>query len=212
MHTYLGACAGLTAADVDGRLVGEAAVTYVEGYLWDSPAMQAAVLKAAAAAHAAGRRFSLTLSDSFWVDRHRASFRDLVDGPIDILFGNEVEVMALYQVATLAEALAAVRGRCEIAVVTRSEKGSIILSGEETVEVEAEPVARLVDTTGAGDLYAAGFLYGLTAGRPLAECGLLGSIAAAEVIGHFGARPEADLAALAAARLARPATSPTTPR
>ncbi|NNG04620.1 MAG: adenosine kinase [Inquilinus sp.] len=200
MNTMLGACVELGPEDIDPAVVGGAEITYLEGYLWDKPTAKEAFLKAAAIAHDSGRRVSLTLSDPFCVDRHRDSFRTLIAGHIDILFGNEHEVMALYQVDTLEAALDRVRGECAIAAITRSEAGSLVLHDGRTEEVPAEPVAALVDSTGAGDLYAAGFLYGLTAGRAPAECGRLGSIAAAEVIGHIGARPEASLAELVATR------------
>lgn len=201
MNTYLGACVELTPGDVDPETIRAAAVTYMEGYLWDPPAAKEAFLKAAAIAHGAGRRVSLTLSDSFCVDRHRDSFRALVDDHIDILFGNEHEVMALYQVASIEAALEAVAGRAEIAVITRSAAGSIVLAGGHRIAVPAAPVDELVDTTGAGDLYAAGFLYGLTRGLDLGDCGRIGSIAAAEVISHVGARPQTTLADLLPAAL-----------
>lgn len=190
MNTYLGACTGLGPSDIDPALVGSAAVTYVEGYLWDAPAAKQAVLKAFDAAHAQDRLVSITLSDSFCVHRYRSEFRDLLRTKIDILFGNEAEIKALYEVESFDEAMEAVRGEAKIAVLTRSEKGSIVLKGSETWVVPAAPAARVVDTTGAGDLYAAGFLFGFTHGKPLAECARLGGIAAAEIISHVGARPE----------------------
>ena len=190
MNTYLGACTGLGPDDIDPKLVGAAQVTYVEGYLWDAPAAKQAVLKAFEAAHAQGRQVSITLSDSFCVHRYRDEFRDLVRNRIDILFGNEAEIKALYQVESFDEAMAAVRREARIAVLTRSEKGSVVIKGSETWAVPASPAARIVDTTGAGDLYAAGFLFGFTHGKPLAECARLGGVAAAEIISHVGARPE----------------------
>ena len=190
MNTYLGACTGLGPSDIDPALVGSAAVTYVEGYLWVAPAAKQAVLKAFEAAHAQGRQVSITLSDSFCVHRYRDEFRDLVRNRIDILFGNEAEIKALYQVESFDEAMAAVRREARIAVLTRSEKGSVVIKGSETWAVPASPAARIVDTTGAGDLYAAGFLFGFTHGKPLAECARLGGVAAAEIISHVGARPE----------------------
>ena len=198
MNTFLGACVTLDESDVDAALVADAAVTYLEGYLFDPPAAQAAFRKAAAAAHAAGRQVALSLSDAFCVNRHRAAFRELVAGHVDILFANETEITALYERNSFEEAAEAVRGDVGLAVLTRSEAGSVILRGAETVEIAAEPT-RLVDTTGAGDAYAAGFLTGLTAGKPLPMCGRMGSIAAAEVISHYGARPESDLKKLMAA-------------
>jgi fructokinase len=197
MNTFLGACVTLGEADVDEALVAAAAVTYLEGYLFDPPAAQAAFRKAAAAAHAAGRQVALSLSDAFCVDRHRAAFRDLVAGHVDILFANETEITSLYQENTFEAAAEAARQDVALAALTRSEAGSIILRGAETVEIGAKPT-HVVDTTGAGDAYAAGFLAGLTAGKPLPACGRLGSIAAAEVISHYGARPEANMKELAA--------------
>ncbi|MBN9537436.1 MAG: adenosine kinase [Reyranella sp.] len=196
MNTYLGACTGLGPNDIDTARVGAAQVTYVEGYLWDAPAAKQAVLKAFDAAHAAGRKVSITLSDSFCVHRYRDEFRDLVRNKVDILFGNEAEIKALYEVETFEQALEAVRKDAKIAALTRSEKGSVVVKGSETYEVPAAPVAKVVDTTGAGDLYAAGFLFGFTHGKPLAECARLGGIAAAEVISHVGARPEKALSGL----------------
>ncbi|MBN8901577.1 MAG: adenosine kinase [Rhodospirillales bacterium 69-11] len=192
MNTFLGACVALNESDIDEALVASAAVTYLEGYLFDPPAAQAAFRKAAAAAHAAGRQVALSLSDAFCVDRHRAAFRELVAGHVDILFANETEITSLYEENTFEAAAEAARRDVAVAALTRSEAGSIIVRGAETVEVAAEPT-RVVDTTGAGDAYAAGFLHGLTAGKSLPVCGRLGSIAAAEVISHYGARPEADL-------------------
>ncbi len=190
MSTYLGACTGLGPGDIDAARVGSAAVTYVEGYLWDAPEAKKAVLKAFDAAHAAGRQVSITLSDSFCVDRYRAEFRDLIRNKVDILFANEAEIKSLYQVKSFDEALAATRAEGKIAALTRSEKGSVVVKGAETHAVAAAPVAKVVDTTGAGDLYASGFLFGLTRGKPLGECARLGGIAAAEIISHVGARPE----------------------
>ena len=198
MNTFLGACVTLGEADIDEALVASAAVTYLEGYLFDPPAAQAAFYKAARAAHAAGRQVALSLSDAFCVDRHRAAFRELVAGHVDILFANETEITSLYEENTFEAAAAAVRRDVALAALTRSEAGSLILRGTETVAVAAEPT-KLVDTTGAGDAYAAGFLAGLTAGKSLPACGRMGSIAAAEIISHYGARPEADLRELVAA-------------
>ena len=198
MNTYLGACTAFGEADLDLALIAGSRITYLEGYLFDPPAAQAAFRAAAAAAHAAGRQVALSLSDAFCVDRHRAAFRALVAGHVDILFANEAEIVALYETPTFESAAEAARADVALVALTRSEAGSVVLRGAERVDVAAEP-ARVVDTTGAGDVYAAGFLAGLTTGRGLAACGRLGSIAAAEVIGHFGARPEADLRALAAA-------------
>jgi len=197
MNTFLGACVKLDERDVDESLVAAAAVTYLEGYLFDPPAAQAAFRKAAAAAHAAGRQVALSLSDAFCVDRHRAAFRELVARDVDILFANETEITSLYEENTFEAAAEAARRDVALAALTRSEAGSIILRGAESAEVAAQPT-RVVDTTGAGDAYAAGFLAGYTAGRPLPVCGRMGSIAAAEVISHYGARPETDLKKLLA--------------
>ncbi|MFI5032730.1 MAG: adenosine kinase [Reyranellales bacterium] len=193
MNTYLGACTGLGPNDIDTKVVAAAQVTYVEGYLWDEPEAKKAVLKAFDTAHAAGKLVSITLSDSFCVDRYRDEFRALVRDKIDILFGNESEIKSLYQVDLFEKALEATRKEAKIAALTRSEKGSVVIKGSETYEVPAAPVAKVVDTTGAGDLYASGFLYGFTRNKPLAECARLGGIAAAEIISHVGARPETPL-------------------
>jgi sugar/nucleoside kinase (ribokinase family) len=193
MNTYLGACTGLGPNDIDTKVVAAAQVTYVEGYLWDEPEAKKAVLKAFDTAHAAGRLVSITLSDSFCVGRYRDEFRALVRDKIDILFGNEAEIKSLYQVDSFDKAMEAARKEAKIAALTRSEKGSVVIKGSETWEVPAAPVAKVVDTTGAGDLYASGFLYGFTRGKPLAECARLGGLAAAEIISHVGARPETPL-------------------
>jgi fructokinase len=198
MNTFLGACVSFGPDDVDAAEVASAAVTYMEGYLFDPPAAQQAFRKAAKIAHDAGRQVSLTLSDPFCVGRHRAAFRDLVKHQVDILFANEAELLSLYETADFATALAAVRQEVGLAAVTRSEKGSVIAAGAETVEVKAVPT-QVVDTTGAGDAYAAGFLAAHAKALPLAERGRWGSVAAAEAISHFGARPQADLRALVAA-------------
>ena len=196
MNTYLGACIELGPEDVDASLVAHAKVTYLEGYLWDPPAAKAAFLKAAKIAHDAGRKVALSLSDAFCVGRHRAEFRELVHDHVDILFANELEIRSLWQVESFDQALQATRGHCEVAALTRSARGSIILMGEEVHVIDAQPVAHVVDTTGAGDLYAAGFLYGFTGGRGPYDSGRIGAIAAAEVITHFGARPETSLSEL----------------
>ncbi len=188
MNTYLGVSELLGPDDVDTNLVARAKVTYLEGYLWDKPEAMAAYRTAAEAAHAAGGRVSLTLSDSFCVARHRDEFLDLVESQVDVLFANEPEITELYGVASFDEALQKVRYHCEIAALTRSAKGSVIVAGDEVHVIDAHPTP-VVDTTGAGDQYAAGFLYGLTHNMPLTTCGKLASMAAAEVISHFGARP-----------------------
>jgi sugar/nucleoside kinase (ribokinase family) len=194
MNTYLGASATLCADHLDLDLIRSAKVTFLEGYLFDRDDAKEAFRLAARTAHEAGRKVALTLSDSFCVDRHRDDFSDLVAGGVDILFANEEEIMKLYGASSFDDGVDAVRGHCEIAAVTRGSKGSVIVTDAERVEVAAHPVAKLVDTTGAGDLYAAGFLYGWSQDRPLAECGRLGSIAASAVIGHIGPRPGMSLA------------------
>jgi sugar/nucleoside kinase (ribokinase family) len=196
MNTYLVACIELSAADVHPAMIEGARVTYLEGYLWDPPAAKQAFLKAAAIAHGAGRKVALSLSDPFCVDRHRGELRDLLRDHVDILFANEAEICSLWQVEGFDAALQATRGLCDLAALTRSEKGSLVLAGEETHVVDAAPVARVVDTTGAGDLYAAGFLYGYCRGLSPHACGSLGAMAAAEAISHFGARPQTPLAQL----------------
>ncbi|MFQ6017663.1 MAG: adenosine kinase [Kiloniellaceae bacterium] len=201
MGTFLGAAVELGPGDLDAGLIRDAKVTYLEGYLWDAPAAKAAFLDAARMAHEAGRKVALSLSDPLCVDRHRESFRELVRHHVDVLFANEAEIRSLFEVGTFDRALQEVRGRCEVAALTRSARGSVILAGEAVHVVDAAPVDHIVDTTGAGDLYAAGFLYGYTQGRGLYHCGRIGAIAAAEAISHFGARPETPLGALVAERL-----------
>jgi sugar/nucleoside kinase (ribokinase family) len=193
MNTYLGASNNLTPADIEAQIVASARVTYMEGYLWDRPSAREAFKLAARLAHQAGRQTSLTLSDSFCVERHRGSFLELIRGGIDILFANEKEITWLYQVRDFDDALQAVRKDCEIAALTRSEAGCVIVKGQEIHVVPAHPVPKVVDATGAGDLFAAGFLYGYTQSRSLADCGRLGALAAAEIISHVGARPEVNL-------------------
>ncbi len=177
------------------------AVLYLEGYLWDPPAPRAAMREAIRIARAAGRKVAFTLSDVFCVEGHRDDFLSLLGTHVDILFGNENEVRALYRTDDLATAMTELARHATITVVTRSEKGAVVIAGGERIEVPAEPVARVVDTTGAGDLFAGGFLHGVVAGRPLADCARIGGIAAAEIIGHYGARSEVDLKALIAQRL-----------
>jgi sugar/nucleoside kinase (ribokinase family) len=196
MNTYLGVSSLLTPEDVDEALVARAKVVYLEGYLFDRDGAKEAYRKAAAAAHAAGGKVSLTLSDSFCVDRHRGDFLDLVAHEVDLLFANEDELAALYGVSSFDAAAEAVAHDCEIAAVTRGAAGSVVVTRDGTVPIAVEPVAEVVDTTGAGDLYAAGFLYGFTSSRSLQECGRFGSIAAAEVISHVGARPLVPLSRL----------------
>ncbi|MEO5335448.1 MAG: adenosine kinase [Magnetospirillum sp. WYHS-4] len=201
MQTYLGACTQLYPDDIDPDLVAASQVTYLEGYLWDPPHAKDAFVKAARIAKEAGRKVALSLSDPFCVDRHRDDFLTLLADHVDVLFANEAEIKHLYKAESFDAALQQVRGHCEIAALTRGEKGSVVVAGEELHVVDAEPVIRVVDTTGAGDAYAAGFLFGLTAGKNLATCARLGGIAAAEIISHLGARPETPLRPLAEARL-----------
>jgi sugar/nucleoside kinase (ribokinase family) len=198
MSTFLGASVRLGPADVDRRLIARGKILYLEGYLFDPPEAQEAFRAAAAIAHEAGRKVALTLSDPFCVERHRAAFLDLVEHHVDILFANELEICALYQVRDFDAALPHVRGHCELAALTRSAKGSVLVNGDRMHVVRAHPVEAVVDTTGAGDLYASGVLYGLAQGLDLPTCGRLGSLAAAEVIAHVGARPMVPLAELAA--------------
>ena len=194
MNTYLGACVELGPEDVEADKAAGAKVTYFEGYLWDPPRAKEAIRLTAGHAHAAGREVSMTLSDSFCVDRYRDEFLDLMrTGTVDIVFANESELKALYQTASFEAGLDAIRKDCRLAAVTRSEKGSVVVRGDETVTVEAIEIAELVDTTGAGDLYAAGFLHGYTTGRSLADCGRLGSLAAGLVIQQVGPRPRQNL-------------------
>lgn len=195
MCTHLGAAVWIAPSDLDENMLKGAAITYLEGYLFDRPRAKQTFIKAQEIAHGAGRKVSLTLSDSFCVERHRAAFLDLIK-QVDILFANEAEILSLYQTKNFDEAVYRAKEDCELAVLTRSAKGSLVVSGDETVEIKAEPVAKVVDTTGAGDMYAAGFLYGLTQKLPLAECGRIASIAAAEIITHVGARPQTDLSRL----------------
>ena len=195
MQTYLGACVELTPADVDEALIEGAQVTYLEGYLWDRPDAKEAFLKAAALAHKAGRKVALSLSDPFCVERHRDSFLTLLADHVDLVFANESEITALYQ-SELDQAISAVRGHVELAAITRGEQGSTVVTRDGTVSVPAELTPRLVDTTGAGDLYAAGFLYAYTHGKDASLCARIGGICAAEIISHMGPRPETNLARL----------------
>lgn len=199
MNTFLGACQNLTEDDIDETLVKQSKIVYLEGYLWDPPAAKAAFVKASKIARAAGQRVALTLSDAFCVDRYRNEFLELVRSEaVQILFANESELHSLYQTADFDTAVLQLRGEGILGVVTRSEKGSIVVTKDEVIAVPAVPVEQVVDTTGAGDLFAAGFLAGLTKGKDLATCARLGALAASEIIQHIGARPQADLAQLAA--------------
>ena len=193
MNTYLGVSTHLAFDDVDAELVETGAVLYMEGYLFDRDEAKSAFRRAAERAHTKGRVVSLTLSDSFCVDRHRNDFRALVRDEIDLLFANEDELLSLYQTDVFDDAVAQLRKECHIACVTRSEKGSVIVTPIDVHSVPAKKVARVVDTTGAGDLFAAGFLRGFTRGFDLTHCAQMGAIAAAEVISHVGPRPEVSL-------------------
>ena len=198
MSTYLGASGALYPEDVDPRLIEASQVVYLEGYLWDDQRAKAAMQRAIEIAEGAGRTVAMTLSDPFCVDRHRDDFMRLVDDHVDVLFANEDEITSLFRMDSFDDALQAVRAhRCTYAALTRSAKGSIIVHGDEVHVIDAAPVEHVVDTTGAGDMYAAGFLFGLTHGADAATCGRLGSVAAAEVVSHIGARPEGDLRAIA---------------
>ena len=198
MQTYLGISVELGPDDIDEGAIRDSQITYLEGYLFDPPAAKQAFVKAAEIAHAAGRKVALTLSDPFCVDRHRAEFMHLISGHVDIVFANEEETKSLFEVDDFDAALQQMRGHCDIAALTRSEKGSVIVAGDDIHVVDAAPVDKVVDTTGAGDLFAAGFLYGLTRDRSLVDCGRIGGLAAAEIIGHYGARPEVSLKKLLA--------------
>lgn len=202
MNTFLGASQHLRASAIDADLIASAKVLYLEGYLWDPDLPRNAMRGAISAARDAGREVAFTLSDAFLLDRHGDDFRNLIaDGEIDILFANEAELLGLTGAATFEDGLAALAPQLPVLVVTRSEKGAVAIQGGERVEVPAEPVVRVVDTTGAGDSFAAGFLHGHVNGASLSDCLTMGAVAAAEVIGHYGARPEADLKALVAQRL-----------
>lgn len=192
MNTYLGACGRLTEDDINADEIAGAGIVYVEGYLWDREEAKKAVLKAMKLAHENGALVSLTLSDSFCVDRFRAEFLDLVQNHVDILFANEAEILSLFQVDSFEEAEAALKPHVKVAAITRSEAGCVAMTPSERVAVPAYP-ADVEDTTGAGDLFAAGFLFGYATGRSLEDCGKLGCFAASEIISHVGARPDVNL-------------------
>ncbi len=203
MNTFLGASQYLPEAALDRDLIASAAILYLEGYLWDPEQPRAAMRSAIDIARGAGRKVAFTLSDAFCIERHRGDFRALIDGgQIDILFANESEILSLTEEKNFDTAVADMAAKVPLLVVTRGEHGAIAVEGgTRFFSVPAEPIDKVVDTTGAGDLFAAGFLAGLAQGRPVADCLTMGAVAAAEVIGHYGARPEADLGALVAARL-----------
>ena len=199
MCTYLGASTELTADDVDPSVIEASAILYLEGYLFDPVEARRAFAKASAIARTSNRLIAITLSDAFVVERHREALLGFIDSQVDIVFGNEVELASLFQTDDFDAAAAAMAGRARIAAITRSEAGSVVLAGDQRIAVPAVAVQKVVDTTGAGDQYAAGFLFGLARGRPLNVCGRLGSLAAAEVISHYGPRPQTSLRDLAAA-------------
>jgi sugar/nucleoside kinase (ribokinase family) len=201
MQTYLGACIELGPEDIDEDLIVGSEVTYLEGYLFDPPRAKEAFRKAAKLAHGAGRKVSLSLSDSFCVNRHRTEFLDFVQSHTDILFANESEITSLFQTDDFDTALQKAKGVCPIVVLTRSAKGSVVVANDELHVIDAEKVTKVEDTTGAGDLFAAGFLWAHTQGRSLHDSAKAGGIAAAEVISHIGARPGSDLAKLMAEKL-----------
>lgn len=192
MNTFLGACQELSVDDVDEDQIRRASITYLEGYLWDPPAAKEAFLKAMDIAHDAGNRVALTLSDSFCVDRYHSEFLELVENQVDILFANEAEIKALFATDSFDKAALEAAKHLHFAVLTRSEKGAVIVTDGQMIPIPAHPT-EVVDTTGAGDLYAGGFLYGLTQGKDALDCGRIAAMAAAEIISHVGARPEADL-------------------
>ena len=196
MNTYLGVSSLLCPTDIDADAVAAGQVLYMEGYLYDRPEAKEAFRYAAHVAHANERLVSLTLSDSFCVDRHRSDFRALVSDEVDLLFGNEDELMSLYEVGSMDDALAAVRVDCSLAVITVGADGCMVVTPDDVLPAPAQPVDHVLDTTGAGDLFAAGFLYGYTRRRSLSECAHLGAIAAAEVISHVGPRPLVELRTL----------------
>jgi sugar/nucleoside kinase (ribokinase family) len=201
MCTYLGASVGLDPADLDLEMVAQAKVLYLEGYLWDSDEAKAAFIAAAEVARAHGGEVALSLSDAFCVERHRESFQELVDGHVDILFANEMEITALYKANSFEEAADQVRGRCKLAALTRSEQGSVVLNGAGTHSIAPFQLGPLLDTTGAGDLYAAGFLHAYTQGQAVDACGRLGSLCAGQVVTQLGPRPQGSLKQLVAQHL-----------
>jgi sugar/nucleoside kinase (ribokinase family) len=200
MCTFLGASVEFTDADVDKATVEAAKIVYLEGYLFDAEAARRAFAKAAALAHGADRMIALTLSDGFVVERHRAGLMGFIESQVDLLFANETELTALFETSDFDAAIERLRPHVKLAAVTRGAQGSVILSQGERLAVKAEPAEKVVDTTGAGDQYAAGFMFGLSHGRPLQQCGQLASLAAAEVISHYGPRPQVSLKDLAASK------------
>jgi sugar/nucleoside kinase (ribokinase family) len=200
MSTFLGASVAFTPDDVDAAVIEGARIVYLEGYLFDAEAARHAFAKAAGLARGAGRMMALTLSDGFVVERHRHGLLAFMESQLDLVFANETEITALFETDSFDDAVAAMRDKVKIAAITRGAQGSVILAGGETFEVPAVPVEKVVDTTGAGDQYAAGFMFGLATGRPLHVCGQLGSLAASEVISHYGPRPQVSLKDLSASK------------
>lgn len=201
MCTFLGASTQLEPEDLDLSMVREAKVLYLEGYLWDSPAAKRAFIAAAEACRDSGGQVALSLSDGFCVDRHRESFLDLVNGHVDVLFANDVEIMSLYETDDFDTAVQQVSGCCRVAALTRGAKGSVVLSGDQRWDIGIVSLGDLLDTTGAGDLYAGGFLHGYTQGESLERCGQLGALCAGQIVTQLGARPQVSLKQLAATQL-----------
>ena len=194
MNTFLGACVELAPEDIDETIVADSAVTFFEGYLWDPPQAKDAIRKAADIAHANNRKMSMSLSDAFCVDRYRSEFLELMrSGTVDLVFANDGEIKSLYETSSFNDAIAAVRKDCEMSIITKGAEGSMVVSHDKTISIDAHPIDKLVDSTGAGDLYAAGFLFGITNDRNMEDCARIGSLAAAEVIQHVGPRPQTSL-------------------
>ncbi|MDO8378934.1 adenosine kinase [Phenylobacterium sp.] len=200
MCTYLGASTEFAADDVDPAIIEGAKIVYLEGYLFDAEAARRAFAKAAGLARGSGRMIAITLSDGFVVERHREALLGFIESQVDLVFANDTELMAMFQTDDFNDAMAQMRGKVKIAAVTRGAAGSTIAAAGQTFDVSAYPVEKVVDTTGAGDQYAAGFMFGLAKGRPLNVCGQLGSLAASEVISHYGPRPLVNLKDLAASK------------
>jgi sugar/nucleoside kinase (ribokinase family) len=198
MNTYLGACSGVAEMDIDSEIISSASITYIEGYLWDQPGAKAAIRKAMQVSRKAGKKIAFTLSDTFCVDRHRTEFLDLIRSQVDILFANESEVKSLFKTENFDFATAQLKGKCALAAITRSEKGCVVLTAQGSQAVPTDFVPQVVDSTGAGDLFAAGFLFGLTRGWDLGSCATLGNRCAGEIITQLGARSEKPLKRLVA--------------
>lgn len=201
MNTYLGACAKLSRKDIDEELIRQTKIVYMEGYLWDRDEAKDALSYAVELAHKHKRKVSLSLSDPFCVNRHRESFLELIKRGVDIVFCNEDEILALFNTADVEEAFEKSKSLCDVVVITRGARGAVAITGDKRYEIPAEPINRVIDTTGAGDLFAAGFLTGYAAERSILECLQMGALAAAEIISHYGARPETSLTELMAQRI-----------